>query len=591
MASCSSDDESFSQPLLPECDAPSSDLSVGDTNTNLTTKTNNPTDRENQTTVSSLTTVGICQPTVSIVDHKPYLSHPYYAVLNGGRRTLLKNMDFRIGLLNSILALEPSSYLPNEICNEPHVKRWVSLHKVYLKAPRKWNRAIMAKAICELDSILKESQAMVASSTIPPPLRDFYAYMDDVGITVTLAENDPTRIRKGRVGGQSAGKRVQDCINMSDVTRGKLDHSNCANCKHNFLLPIGLKQNQINLHNDKVKNDYRAEMYAYNHKSKSRKGEKKPKMGRSLSMRLACLCTRMHCLNRDDGLGCLKCEWSCIENVKKGKDERPYFDKNNDCMCSICKCQCSVVYYRHEEKKLAIQAKNDVLSDLDTKPQSKIDSFFGFSNAIADLAKKRVAENEDVSPSSLLGLTSEDLLRSIELQSNVDLRNTLQKSIGNIKNYELRDDDGAIKSIAEIRREARIKRFQSPHKTNSHLPICVTQDDNSSIVTPAQSVATNNNSRWYRNNLSHSPINVNDEIRAGAAVITIDHGKSSDDMHKAVMKRLLSDQSPTSSAKRKCLLKMCDGDNAARTIVNLSVEMGATVDEAKDMILNNCGSD
>ena len=62
-------------------------------------------------------------------------------------------------------------------------------------------------------------------------------------------------------------------------------------------------------------------------------------------------------------------------------------------------------------------------------------------------------------------------------------------------------------------------------------------------------------------------------------------------MHKAVMKRLLSDHSPTSSAKRKCLLKMCDGDNAARTIVNLLVEMGSTVDDAKDMILNNCGSD
>ena len=171
------------------------------------------------------------------------------------------------------------------------------------------------------------------------------------------------------------------------------------------------------------------------------------------------------------------------------------------------------------------------------------------------------------------------------------MRNTLQKSVGSIKNYELKNDDGVIKSIAEIRREARIKRFQSPHKTNSHLPTCVTQDDDSSIVTPAQSVATNNNSRWYRNNLSHSPIDLSEEIKSAAAVVTIDRDKHSDQMHKAVMKRLLSDQSPTSSAKRKCLLKMCDGDNAARTIINLLVEMGATVDEAKDMIINNCGSD
>ena len=243
-----------------------------------------------------------------------------------------------------------------------------------------------------------------------------------------------------------------------------------------------------------------------------------------------------------------------------------------------------------QRQKLAIQAKKDILHELDTKPQSKIDTFFGFTSAIVDLAKKRVGENADVSSSSLLGLTSEDLLRSIELQSSVDLRNTLQNSIGSIKNYQLKNGGGEIKSIAEIRREARIKRFQSPYKMNSHLPSCVTQDD-SSIVTPAQSVATNDNSQWYRNNLSHTPINLNEEIKSAAATVTIDYDERSNYMHKAVMKRLLSDQSPTSSAKRKCLLKMYDGDNAARTIINLSVEMGATVDEAKDMVINNCGSD
>ena len=354
MASYDSDDESLSQILLPERDVTDSNLSVGFPNTNSTSQNNTPTD---QTTVSSLSS-GICQPVSTTVDHtKSYLSHPYYTVLNGGRRSLLKNMEFRIELLHSILALNSSTYLPKELCDEPHVQRWFSTHTAYLKAPRKWNRSIMAKAICEFDSIMKESQAMVASSTIPPPLRDFYAYMEDVSTTATLAENEPVKTKYGRVGGQVAGKRVQDSINISDITRSKLDLSNCANCKHNFLLPIGLTQNQINLHNDKVKNDYRTQMYNYNHMSKSRKVGEKPKMARSLSMKLACLCTRMHCLNHDDGMGCLKCEWSCIENVKKGKDVRPYFDQNNDCMCNICKCQCSVVYYRHEEKNWQLKPR------------------------------------------------------------------------------------------------------------------------------------------------------------------------------------------------------------------------------------------
>ena len=201
MASCDSDDESFSQALLPEYDVTNSDLSVDVPNTNPTNQNNISTVGDNLTTVSSLTTLGTCRPVVSTVDHKPYLSHPYYAVLNGGRRSLLKNMGFRIELLNSILVLEQSSYLPEELCNEPHVKRWFSIHTAYLKAPRKWNRAIMAKAICEFDSIMKESQAMVACATVPPPVQDFYAYMVDVSTTATLAENDPLKLIKGRVGG------------------------------------------------------------------------------------------------------------------------------------------------------------------------------------------------------------------------------------------------------------------------------------------------------------------------------------------------------------------------------------------------------
>ena len=116
-------------------------------------------------------------------------------------------------------------------------------------------------------------------------------------------------------------------------------------------------------------------MYAYNHKIKSRKGDKKPKMGRSISMKLACFCTRIHCLNRYDEFGCLKCEWSCIESAKKEQVSRPYFDNDNNCKCSICRFQYSVVYYRHKEKKMAAQAKKYILHALDTKPQLKIDSF------------------------------------------------------------------------------------------------------------------------------------------------------------------------------------------------------------------------
>ena len=84
---------------------------------------------------------------------------------------------------------------------------------------------------------------------------------------------------------------------------------------------------------------------------------------------------------------------------------------------------------------------------LDTKLQTKIDGFYGFQNAIVDLAKNRVHENNQLSDSSLLGLTSEDLLCSIEIQTNVDLRNALQKSTGSIDDFKLKSNDGKVISL------------------------------------------------------------------------------------------------------------------------------------------------
>ena len=77
----------------------------------------------------------------------------------------------------------------------------------------------MARAICEFDSIMKEAQTMVASSTasddlVPPAIREFYTYMEDVRSIATIVENEPLTSKKGRIGNQSGGKRIQDCVNM-----------------------------------------------------------------------------------------------------------------------------------------------------------------------------------------------------------------------------------------------------------------------------------------------------------------------------------------------------------------------------------------
>ena len=104
-----------------------------------------------------------------------------------------------------------------------------------------------------------------------------------------------------------------------------------------------------------------------------------------------------------------------------------------------------------------------------------------------------------MSPSDVLGLTSEDLLYSIELQQDIDLRNTLQQSMGELTNHKIAIETGEIKSLAQMRREAQIKRFLLPHKTNSHIPIV---RDEASFVTPVKLLGKSTKSRWYRNSLS-----------------------------------------------------------------------------------------
>ena len=291
-----------------------------------------------------------------------------------------------------------------------------------------------------------------------------------------------------------------------------------------------------------------------------------------------CLCTRMHCLNRTGGSGCLKCEWACDEAINQSSDKRPYFDSDMNCVCPVCFCQCSVIYYRHEEKRLAVQAKEEYFLQIDKKPQAKLDSFFGFTNAIADLAQKRTANQDGAEARSVLGLTSEDLLQSIKLQEDTDLRNSLQLHVGMIDVQSPIKIGGSNKSLAELRREARIKRFVSPNKANSHLP---KDDAECSIVTPISTMGLNNNSRWYRNDLSNLPINP--PIASPNAT-----QQKSANLKKAVMKRLLHVSSPTTNKKRKCLTKLIENDVGAATVVDLAVEMGSSIKETKQMIMNNC---
>lgn len=323
--------------------------------------------------INDLTKMTTCSG-VSVTLNDDYMSHPCYVVLNGSRRKELKNMEYRINLISGMLTLSPSSFLPSIYKDNTAVKQWYKKYSPYLKHRTKWLQGVMAQAICELDLILQQASGLVAlmeeaAEKQPQEIKEFYTYMYKVRESAAIVENGPEK-KKAWYGGQSGGKRIQDALVMSEITCDQFDFSNCANCKHNYVLPIGPTQIEINIHNEKQKNIFRKKMTEYNTRTKSRRVDRKPKMGRMMTGRLACLYTRMNCLNCSNGVGCMMCKWACLEFKKANRKSRPYFDSNSDCKCKICACQCSVVYFCSEEKKLVQQAREDKLAELDTKPQT-----------------------------------------------------------------------------------------------------------------------------------------------------------------------------------------------------------------------------
>ena len=91
----------------------------------------------------------------------------------------------------------------------------------------------MAKAICDFDDMLTEARKFGASKPCDV-IAEFHNYMDDVREAVSIKENEPTVYRKGRIGSQKGGERLQDLVDIDGITRSDLSVTNCASCKHTF---------------------------------------------------------------------------------------------------------------------------------------------------------------------------------------------------------------------------------------------------------------------------------------------------------------------------------------------------------------------
>ena len=120
---------------------------------------------------------------------------------------------------------------------------------------------------------------------------------------------------------------------------------------------------------------------------------------------------------------------------------------------------------------------------------------------------------------------------------------------------------------------------------------------NSNVVSP---IINNNDSRWYRNNLQYksyaeednnlSIVTSSSNVSNLKSVISNDNERSNavDALRKRVIKRLIDVTSPSTESKQNMFRKLARDEEDTRVIVEMAIEMEASVDDTTKMLMNNC---
>ena len=75
----------------------------------------------------------------------------------------------------------------------------------------------------------------------------------------------------------------------------------------------------------------------------------KPKAPKTVDANIACMCSKMYCMNRGDGSRCP----GCVASVLKGLP--PVINEDGICQCAVYLCECVLFYSRGQRMKIALE--------------------------------------------------------------------------------------------------------------------------------------------------------------------------------------------------------------------------------------------
>ena len=112
---------------------------------------------------------------------KPTEEHLCYNILLTQKHVVRKK-QYRIDLISDILALPAKDYLSAEVATNKTVTTWYQVYSSVNRRKSQWTVMMLARALCELDVILKKNAKVVPMDMgdFPPAIQYYHMYMDEI---------------------------------------------------------------------------------------------------------------------------------------------------------------------------------------------------------------------------------------------------------------------------------------------------------------------------------------------------------------------------------------------------------------------------
>ena len=195
------------------------------------------------------------------------------------------------------------------------------------KFPSKWTSKFCAQFIIEVVSLIEVDQRLRSCDstrkstrkgnkhTLPPPAAALVSMVETARLKVQgdIMCSGSSGINKKRK--SKSTKTVDDYLikcshtihnpEFVEVTSDKIESNiMCPLCNHRSLVCVTTKE-QADSENSRLESSFDQKMTEWN--SKGRVGSK-PRMGKTHSQILGCVCYTQNCIGNNDGSGCFKCK-------------------------------------------------------------------------------------------------------------------------------------------------------------------------------------------------------------------------------------------------------------------------------------------